>query len=125
MFPDTNYDFICSVISLHHIPPQFQRRYIRDFLRVLKPGGVAYFQTIHAHGWRRLVPNFFADWVRKRRSHGEPIIPLYGLSDAEIRRIITSNNGKVEKHECMNYGGWESRYFSDTFVVRKLESSNR
>jgi SAM-dependent methyltransferase len=37
-------DFIYSNITLQHIPPDLSQRYLREFLRVLRPGGVAVFQ---------------------------------------------------------------------------------
>jgi SAM-dependent methyltransferase len=119
-FPAGGYDFVCSMIALQHIPPNFQRSYIRDFLRLLKPGGAACFQTIQARGWRRLVPHFVADSIRKRRSHGQPFIPLYGISAGCVDEIIKTAGGKVEKRESSGYNEWESRYASDIFIVKKL-----
>jgi len=119
-FPAAGYDFVCSMIALQHIPPKFQRSYIRDFLRLLKPGGVACFQTIHASGWRRLVPHFVADSVRKWRSRGQPFIPLYGIPAGCVHEIVKAAGGKVEKCESSGYGDWESRYANDVFIVKKL-----
>lgn len=87
-FPSGRYDFIGSLIALQHTPPPFQRGYLADFLRLLKPGGVAYFQTIHARGWRSLVPHWAADSLRKWRSQGRAFIPLYGLPVPRVRRIF-------------------------------------
>lgn len=41
---DGSVDFVYSHIVLQHIPNEFQRSYIDEFLRILKPGGVAAFQ---------------------------------------------------------------------------------
>lgn len=38
-------DFVYTHIVLQHIPVPFQRSYIDEFLRVLKPGGLAVFQV--------------------------------------------------------------------------------
>lgn len=37
-------DFVFSVIALQHIPRILQELYLREFARLLKPGGYAYFQ---------------------------------------------------------------------------------
>ena len=118
-FPTGQYDFICSLIALQHTPPRFQRGYLADFLRLLKPGGCAYFQTIHARGWRQLVPDWGADFIRKRRSGGEAFIPLYGLPASQVRRIFAGPAGNIVKFESTGYAGWESRYASDVYIATK------
>lgn len=44
LFEDNTFDFIYSVIVLQHIRPEYSRKYIQEFLRVLTPGGMAVFQ---------------------------------------------------------------------------------
>ena len=41
LFGDGVFDLIYSRITLQHIPPEFTKRYIIEFARVLSPGGVA------------------------------------------------------------------------------------
>jgi len=118
-FPTGQYDFICTMIALQHTPPRFQRRYLADFLRLLKPGGCAYFQTIHARGWRQLVPHWSADLVRKWRSRGRAFIPLYGLPVHQVRRIFEQPGGRIVTLDSTGYAGWESRYTTDLFIVQK------
>jgi SAM-dependent methyltransferase len=118
-FPSSRYDFICSLIALQHIPARFQRGYLRDFLRLLKPGGVAYFQTVHATFLRGLVPEWAADLIRSWRSHGEAFIPLYGLPIGDVRRTFNRPGSRIAKEESAGYEGWQSRYTTDTFIVAK------
>lgn len=44
-FAEANYDFILSKIVLQHVGIDLQRGYVREFIRVAKPGGVVAFQT--------------------------------------------------------------------------------
>jgi SAM-dependent methyltransferase len=44
MFRDGEFDFLCSFITLQHMDPSYSKKYIREFLRVLAPGGVMVFQ---------------------------------------------------------------------------------
>ena len=118
-FPAQQYDFICSMIALQHTPPRFQLGYIVDFLRLLKPGGCAVFQTIHARGWRQLVPDWGADLIRKWRSHGKAFIPLYGQPVTRVRRVFDRPGSAIVKYETVGYPGWESRYSSDLYIVKK------
>ena len=118
-FPSGQYDFICSMIALQHIPPRFQRGYLADFVRLLKPGGAAYFQTIHARGWRRWIPDWAADFIRRRRSRGRAFISLYGLPVDRVRRVLAQPGVRIVKCESAAYPGWETRYANDRFIVQK------
>lgn len=44
IFPDDSLDFIYSNIVLQHMNQEFSQGYIEEFLRILKPAGVAVFQ---------------------------------------------------------------------------------
>ncbi len=44
LLDDASFDFIYSGIVLQHIPQEEAKRYIREFVRVLRPSGVALFQ---------------------------------------------------------------------------------
>ena len=44
LFADDTFDFVYTIIVLQHMEPQYSTRYLREFLRVLKPGGVVMFQ---------------------------------------------------------------------------------
>lgn len=43
-FANDSIDFIYSHIVLQHIPNEFKKKYMNDFLRIIKPGGLAVFQ---------------------------------------------------------------------------------
>jgi SAM-dependent methyltransferase len=43
-FGDRSFDLVYSTIVLQHMPHELQRGYIKEFVRVLKPEGVASFQ---------------------------------------------------------------------------------
>lgn len=44
LFEDGSFDFIYSTIVLQHIDPQLTQAYLREFIRVLRAGGVLVFQ---------------------------------------------------------------------------------
>jgi SAM-dependent methyltransferase len=45
LFADGTFDLVYSDIVLQHIAPEFGARYVREFTRVLAPGGVVVFQV--------------------------------------------------------------------------------
>lgn len=44
LFPAGSFDFVCSLITLQHIPPVHAKNYIAEFLRVCAPDGAVLFQ---------------------------------------------------------------------------------
>jgi SAM-dependent methyltransferase len=65
------FDLVYSSITLQHIPPEHQAAYIREFVRVIRPGGLAIFQT-------RNGPRIEPDTLRAR---------LYTLRREHLRRL--------------------------------------
>jgi 2-polyprenyl-3-methyl-5-hydroxy-6-metoxy-1,4-benzoquinol methylase len=45
LFKARTFDLVYSMIVLQHMPQDMQHGYVREFFRVLKPGGVAMFHT--------------------------------------------------------------------------------
>lgn len=42
--PDVSIDFLLCLLVLQHMHPRYSKRYVREFLRVLRPGGAAVIQ---------------------------------------------------------------------------------
>jgi SAM-dependent methyltransferase len=123
LFPSCKYDFIFTMICLQHMPKGLQKKYIAEFIRLLKPGqGVLYFQTIHGHGWRAYVPDWSADFYRKLKHKGQPHIPLYGIPVDEVREQIRRAGATVEKYDCPGFHDCKSRFKQDEYFVKKQAS---
>ena len=45
LFPSSTFDLVYTVAVLQHMPPRYAESYIREFVRVLKPGGIAVFDV--------------------------------------------------------------------------------
>ena len=44
IFEDNSFDFVLSWFTLQHIEPEFSKQYVKEFLRILAPGGLLVFQ---------------------------------------------------------------------------------
>ena len=44
-FSDSTFDLVYSRIVLQHMPVELQGRFVAEFIRIIKPGGLAAFQT--------------------------------------------------------------------------------
>lgn len=101
LFADDTFDFVYSNITLQHMPPRYARRYICEFLRVLKPTGIAVFQIPSRphHFIQRLVqplkPTVFWRWYQKLRYGDEPVMNMYGIPKKDVVRFIESRCGKI------------------------------
>jgi ubiquinone/menaquinone biosynthesis C-methylase UbiE len=45
-FPDATFDFVFSKIVLQHVALDLQKAYVREFFRVVRPGGLVLFQAM-------------------------------------------------------------------------------
>lgn len=43
-FADGSFDFILTMLVLQHMRSEFAKSYLREFMRILRPGGLAFFQ---------------------------------------------------------------------------------
>jgi 2-polyprenyl-3-methyl-5-hydroxy-6-metoxy-1,4-benzoquinol methylase len=119
IFPSNQYDFICSMVVLIHIPHKLQQSYLNDFLRMLKPGGIAYFESCNTQGWRNVVPDWAADFYRKFKHKGKPFIPMYGIPIEEVHKIVRDAGGTVVKYESYPFTDHPSRFEGNNYYVKK------
>lgn len=94
-FGDRTFDFVLSLIALQHTPTRFQKRYVGDFLRILKPGGIAFFQVADCPPLRRMVSDHIVEFYRRCKSGGRPFIGMYALSEPIVREIAAAHGAEV------------------------------
>jgi len=88
LFDDASMAFVYTVITLQHIPSHLQLRYIREFFRVLKPGGATVFRTLTSTTAWRFVPARMVDLYRILKHRGRPFMGAYGLPIAAVNHLI-------------------------------------
>ncbi len=114
LFADGGFDFIYSNIVLQHIRPPHAKRYVREFLRLLAPGGHLIFQ-LPSH---LLEPEAAAprkSWMRARLGDAvrpfrdlaqrvtrsltaapvEPIMEMHGVPRPEVEALIADAGGRL------------------------------
>jgi ubiquinone/menaquinone biosynthesis C-methylase UbiE len=93
VFGDREFDFVFSTIVLQHMHPRYAERYIAEFLRVLRPGGVAIFQIPEkpAHTPVGMALRVLPAWVvRPLRK-----MDMYGISQRRARQILSSGEAHL------------------------------
>ena len=122
LFQNDYFDFIYSAIALQHIEPKYSKKYIEEFLRVLKPNGVCVFQLLTATFLRGLIPEFLAERYRQFRFKNKPYIGMFGIPERQIINIIQNTDGKILQLKRDYPPEFLSRFASLHFVVEKLSS---
>lgn len=122
LFPRGKFDFIFSSIVLQHIPTKHQLLYIAEFMDLLAPGGVAYFQTVRTHGLRAFVPNWFVESYRKFKNSGKTFIPMYGVESQDVERIVRKHGCHLHKRVGADFGEWSGKFASETYLIVKRKS---
>ncbi len=123
IFADNKFDFVYSNLVLQHMRPEYSKGYIREMLRVLKPGGILIFQLPSERSSKPLPVELPPQEVQRRQSetfikmkrfiksflprrvldtyhqlwHEErdPIMEMYGVRQNEVLRLLTENGGKI------------------------------
>jgi SAM-dependent methyltransferase len=103
IFADGTFAFAASFIVLQHMPPQHALSYVREFVRVLAPGGVAVFQIPASYGRptgllddRRLPPRVRNAAVRWRgRIRRRAVMEMYPIRRRRVEREVEGAGGIV------------------------------
>jgi 2-polyprenyl-3-methyl-5-hydroxy-6-metoxy-1,4-benzoquinol methylase len=116
-FKDGNYDFIYSELVLQHIPPRYQLLYIGEFLRLLSPQGVALFQTLHAVGWRALIPDVVVEGYRRWKYKGKAYFPMYAIDPETVKHVVSEKACPLIAHETFPPRVAANRFLCDVYVA--------
>jgi ubiquinone/menaquinone biosynthesis C-methylase UbiE len=92
LFGEDVFDFIYSNITLGHIEPRYAKRYLAEFVRVLKPHGLIVFQL---PAERVALPSEVGRARRALKSLApRPLLNLYH----GLRRVPTTRRPRMEGH---------------------------
>ncbi len=109
LFETGRFDFIYSALTLQHMQPRYALRYIKEFLRVVKPGGIVMFQmpaapkTFDPAG-RFLVKGFLLSVIpkkvldlvfRKIKYYNRPRMEMYAIPQSRLTRLVKENGATV------------------------------
>lgn len=97
LFGDAEFDLVYSNIVLQHVPPREARAYVREFVRVLRPGGLLVFQVPDrmrfprglARPLTRVAARIYARWRRM------PLMEMNGIRRRTVQWLIERAGGVV------------------------------
>lgn len=106
MVGDNTFSFVYCSIVLQHIEPERTSSYIREFVRVLKPGGILVFQVPDRRKgqWMMRVRGILKLRTRVRQlltRFGAPEMParsgwgMYCFSEGRVRNLLRGASGQI------------------------------
>ncbi|MCG8449796.1 MAG: class I SAM-dependent methyltransferase [Pirellulales bacterium] len=102
LFGDAEFDFIYSDITIQHIPKPASENYIREFLRILRPGGLAVFLVPDgpdhpAGSLSARIDRFhrekFRPWLKRVR--GKHPVQLHSIPRQRVESLVSEQGGKL------------------------------
>ncbi|SRR5260221_518271 len=92
IFEDNRFSFIYSNIVLQHMPPKLSKGYLREFVRVLKPGGLLVFQAADSFraplSVRLRAAIMLRTRIREAMGMEKPNMRMYFLSEKDVKKSI-------------------------------------
>lgn len=102
LFDDDSFDLVYSNITLQHIPPRYARSYIREFVRVTRPGGCVLFQLrsgprIEPGSLRSLLYRLNREHLRRllQRLRGRPPYEIHYIARDQVEEVIRDAGGEI------------------------------
>jgi 2-polyprenyl-3-methyl-5-hydroxy-6-metoxy-1,4-benzoquinol methylase len=104
VFADHSFDFVYTNKVLQHIPPAQQLIYVGEFLRVLRPGGLAIFQmrngplvepgSVRAslYNLNRVYFRYLTRRVRGRRPYG---LQMHYVARAQVQQVVREAGARM------------------------------
>ncbi len=124
LFEDNQFSVIYSKIVLQHINPRNSRKYIKEFIRILQPGGILIFQLPHKSNnikYRiksyifKNSPEFLKRKYIKYRTGSEYYFDMYAIKKKKVVKFLQSLNTSIlDIRERSN-----ERWVSVDYIVKK------
>ena len=126
LLPDASFDFIYSSIVLQHIPPESSTRYMAEFMRLLRPGGLAVFHVPAGKAYR---PGSFSAWlyrIRRRNLRrawkivrGRAPYEMHYVPREQVEAIITNGGARLVHIVDIGKGRLAGRGTNFIYYARK------
>jgi ubiquinone/menaquinone biosynthesis C-methylase UbiE len=114
MFRDNEFDFIYSHIALQHTSSASQISYLKEFARLLAPGGVILIQLIEFRSLLRFCPPFVYELYRRLRYLGRTRMDMNGVNRNQVKAVLTSHGLNVLDIQVIEQQRWwlSLRYYA-------------
>lgn len=130
IFSDNQFDFVLSMITLQHMEIKYAKNYIKDFIRILKPGGLIIFQMPDypvevennllkkiKYNIKKFIPYKLLAKYQEINKGDKLFIDMHGIELNKIKKLLSKNNG-ILLH-CIKDDNAGKEWFSYKYFVTK------
>lgn len=135
-FEDEQFDFILSLLVLQHMKPEYAKNYIKEFVRILKPGGILFFQlptsfvypgeSMQKRNLMQKIKSKLKRWGRNIRQEiipypgpSSPIMEMYGTPEEEM--ITFLNTLDMEILDIMTDQRQAMQWNNNQYILKKAD----
>jgi len=124
LLPDDGMDLVVTERVLQHLPIALVEGYLAEFLRVLRPGGVAVLHCTTRPLWTsrgivwRLAPLRLIRWAQRVLLRYPAPMRMTALSPERLAEVVTRHGGEVVDSRAVDEP--ETHWAARRYVVRKL-----
>lgn len=121
-FPDGSFDLVYTERVLQHLPRPVLETYLAEFVRVLRPGGVALLHCTTRPLWSvrgmiwRFAPSWLVRWAQRTVLHYPAPMRMTALPEDRLREIVTAAGGEVLDSVAVDEP--ETHWAARRYVVR-------
>jgi len=100
-FADGSFDLVYSELVLQHLPPSTVESYLAEFMRVLRPGGVAVLQCTNSPLWTvkgaiwRLTPGWLVRLGQRVVLRYPAPMRMTAMRPDRVRAVVTRHGGTI------------------------------
>jgi len=99
IFPDASFDLVYSLITLQHMKPIYAKKYIEEFIRILKPEGLIVFQVPDAPppmlGFLIHYAAPLLNMYRRMKYSKSNVMEVYGIAQEDIKALAEKNGARI------------------------------
>lgn len=125
-FDHASFDLIYSELVLQHLPPPVIDGYLAEFLRVLRPGGLAVLQCLTSPLWTvkgviwRLAPGSLVGLGKRLMLRYPASIRMTSLPPRRLHAVVARHGGEVL--DSINHDNHAAHWRSTRYIVRRTST---
>ncbi|MCW2704238.1 MAG: hypothetical protein JWQ37_2233 [Blastococcus sp.] len=122
-FPDGSFDLVYTERVLQHLPRPVLENYLAEFVRVLRPGGVAYLHCTTRPMWTprgmtwRLAPGPLVRWAQRRLLGYPAPMRMTRMTEGRVAAVVGAAGAEVLAGVAVDEP--ETHWQARRYVVRK------
>lgn len=100
-FADGSFDLVFTERVLQHLPREALETYLSEFVRILRPGGVAWVHCTTGPTWSlrgvawRVVPSPVIRWAQRRLLRYPAPMGMTGVSEDRVAELVGLHGGEI------------------------------